>query len=420
MLRRTFRASLEDSLCLMSPDYRRIQAKRETLKHSPLWGVKALITLLLLIGCGEDSQNIIAPAIEDIAAAAPGKLTPWPPVKIYYFDMEGKPSTRPGGATYEAHRRRITEVTVSARRWYSHQMRQHGYGGMSFKLPRSGGDGQLPITYLRAKHRKADYLGERGDIAKEVSSHFDDSRGIRLVFMNAPSGVCGFGKTWNTWDTDASVFLYGGKAFIHMDGCGLVTVCHELGHAFGLHHDFRRGDYIMSYGNERKRLSDGAAAWLSRHPAFKRQRVGHSRLDSVFWITRMSAVQRGNSRNHIVTITGFTAWLGKPLPKGDIPAPLGVLLKPSTGHLSNYDEVLCFINPKHFTYAIGETRSIPNYLGFTTKTSLTFTVKFPMKLPAGLTTVSVDNITGKGFYAQMPRSDTFTKRGTTLEWGWEN
>ena len=386
-----------------------------------------LIIVWLLTSCGEDSP--IAPAIEDIAAAAPGKLTPWPPVKIYYFDMERKPSTRPGGATYEAHRRRITELTVSARRWYSHQMRQHGYGGMSFKLPRSGGDGQLPITYLRAKHRKADYLGERGDIAKEVSSHFDDSRGIRLVFMNAPSGVCGFGSTRAPWDNDASVFLHGGEAFVQMDGCGMVTVCHELGHAFGLHHDFRRGDYIMSYSNGRKRLSDGAAAWLSRHPAFKRQRVGHSRLDAVFWITRMSAVpnatadgvrQRGNSRNHIVTITGFTAWLGKPLPKGDIPAPLGVLLKPSTGHLSDFDEVLCFINPKHFTYAIGETRRHLNYLGFTTSTDLTFTVKFPVKLPAGLTTVSVGNITGKGFYVRMPRSDTFTKRGTTLEWGWED
>ena len=50
---------------------------------------------------------------------------------------------------------------------------------------------------------------------------------------------------------------------------GAGTAAHELGHAFGLPHDFRRGAYIMSYGgDESTRLSRCAAEWLDVHPHF--------------------------------------------------------------------------------------------------------------------------------------------------------
>ncbi len=45
------------------------------------------------------------------------------------------------------------------------------------------------------------------------------------------------------------------------------TAAHELGHAFGLEHDFRDRDNVMSYGSE-DRISACAAAFLSVHPYF--------------------------------------------------------------------------------------------------------------------------------------------------------
>ncbi|MDD9975729.1 MAG: leucine-rich repeat domain-containing protein, partial [Candidatus Poribacteria bacterium] len=55
-----------------------------------------------------------------------------------------------------------------------------------------------------------------------------------------------------------------------IDSRAFKLVTHELGHAFGLGHDFREGiasDYLMAYGDS-TRLSKCAAEWLSVSPFF--------------------------------------------------------------------------------------------------------------------------------------------------------
>ena len=46
------------------------------------------------------------------------------------------------------------------------------------------------------------------------------------------------------------------------------VAAHELGHTFGLRHDFRNNAYIMSYGSNQNKLSKCAAEWLDAHRFF--------------------------------------------------------------------------------------------------------------------------------------------------------
>ena len=52
------------------------------------------------------------------------------------------------------------------------------------------------------------------------------------------------------------------------DCFNLKTAAHELGHAFGLEHDFRSDAYIMSFGRDPDKLSECAAEWLEAHRYF--------------------------------------------------------------------------------------------------------------------------------------------------------
>ena len=70
--------------------------------------------------------------------------------------------------------------------------------------------------------------------------------------------------TANLWQRD-----FGGTAVIPASGACInpSITAHELGHVFGLEHDFRDDAYLMSYGTQ-QRLSHCAAEWLDTHRFF--------------------------------------------------------------------------------------------------------------------------------------------------------
>ena len=101
----------------------------------------------------------------------------------------------------------------------------------------------------------------------EINEQFDMSKNLYLIAIDISSETidtrwCGRGG----FDWSGS-----GRAIIPASGrCFAINnTAHELGHAFGLEHDFRDNAYIMSYGGgARRQLSHCAAEWLDANRFF--------------------------------------------------------------------------------------------------------------------------------------------------------
>ena len=67
---------------------------------------------------------------------------------------------------------------------------------------------------------------------------------LKVKFSGHAFGMTERGAAWN-FPNNSDSSAWAGKP-----GEAWVTIAHELGHAFGLLHDFRDNTYIMSYGGD--------------------------------------------------------------------------------------------------------------------------------------------------------------------------
>ena len=172
-------------------------------------------------------------------------------VRLFYF----LPSDRPyRHDVVEAMKTGILEVQS----FFANQMAAHGYGQNTFQLETDAQgvpivhrvDGDHPESYYKAKRS----VRPEGEIKRA----FDTSSIVQLVVMEVNRGsTLGIGGG----------IKERGKAIVY-GGWSWSTAAHELGHAFGLQHDFRDDAYIMSYGRNQTSLSAGAARFLAVNPYF--------------------------------------------------------------------------------------------------------------------------------------------------------
>ena len=176
----------------------------------------------------------------------------------------------------EINKPKFGELLKDAQRFYQQQMLAHGYGKKTFRLEADATDNVI-LHQVRGRFTHEHYGKNQFSILNELPKHLTGDN-IPFIFLEGSAlvrGKCGFGGfSFNTntgiIGTIAVVPAFGSCA--HGFG-GREYVTHEIGHAFGLQHDFRDDAYIMSYGGSADKLSADAAKWLSVSPYFNTVRI---------------------------------------------------------------------------------------------------------------------------------------------------
>ena len=173
---------------------------------------------------------------------------------------------------------RMKDEILNIQAFYAEAMQAHGYQDMTFKIETDAQ--RTPVVHrVDGQHPEIHYIGSRMDTVNtvygEIEQTFDFTNNIYFIVIDysidsigLPRIAAGVGEKRGK---------NGGVMLIPALRIEDRAASHELGHTFGLQHDFRHGTYIMSYGPGRNRsvghngktqLSECNADFLAAHPYF--------------------------------------------------------------------------------------------------------------------------------------------------------
>ena len=153
--------------------------------------------------------------------------------------------------------------------FFRDQMQARGYGNKTFQYE-TDDQGDPVVHRVDGPDSDASYLRSYrrvgvGNVLNDLKPTFDSSSSILFIVVDHSTydnlgwgNVAGFGGQWGK---DSGYALLPPSFTVE-------TAAHELGHAFGLQHDFNNGANIMSYGPGWNQLSACSAGFLAVHPYF--------------------------------------------------------------------------------------------------------------------------------------------------------
>ena len=171
----------------------------------------------------------------------------------------------------------LDRLIKDVQQFYAQQMQTHGFGRKTFAFE-TDTTGKAVVHRINGRFSNQYYQTDTvNKVIEEVNQQFNTSKNIYLIAVDVSSEViegentCGVGGgSWAGIETGAQRRDTGGYAIIPASGrCfSLDVTAHELGHTFGLEHDFRNNTHLMSYGANPDRLSECAIEWLTVHRYF--------------------------------------------------------------------------------------------------------------------------------------------------------
>lgn len=155
-------------------------------------------------------------------------------------------------------------------RFYADQMERHGFGRKTFRLETDRA-GKVVVHRVNGRFASSHYSTDPVQfvsvkVIPEITERFDTSKNIYLIAasLDQEIGGVGSGEPYNGFAITTH------NSICDPVGDSLQLTIHELGHAFGLPHDFRTAG-IMSYSwRYLNQLSRCAAEWLDVHRYFNR------------------------------------------------------------------------------------------------------------------------------------------------------
>ena len=200
--------------------------------------------------------------------------------------------------------------------FYADQMEANGFGRNTFTFETD--ENEQTVVY-RVNGNFNDFYYHANTTEKvlaEVATQFDMEKHVYLIVAEVSSqaieqeDVCGVGGS-NWLGFEHQVKSQGGYAVIPASGdcfdgeAGTIVTAHELGHAFGLDHDFRDDRYIMSYGDAPDRFSECATEWLSVSRFFNTDQIAFNDLTTLQMLTSETYPPNATSFPIIFQITDF-------------------------------------------------------------------------------------------------------------------
>lgn len=274
------------------------------------------IAMLMLAGCGDEEKIaplLMHPIEETFIAgvlAAPTINTSRPILRVFYVEPKSQPIP-PTDADFEQYVKRIDRQVKEVQMLFSNEMTRHGYKGKTFAI-QTDKNRRLVVERVKTDNPLSYYLGQDSHaVMREMGERFGNvydhsRREIRLFFIDLQGAPgCGFGSGGSP----------NGSAYVFGTCWTNEVIAHELGHAFGLEHDWRNGEYIMSYGSTegadgewkpvnrpRTKISRGAAGWLNLHPAISGQEHNLLTYTGMNNFRVISAKRVRNSNKHAMHV----------------------------------------------------------------------------------------------------------------------